>query len=242
MKQNKSRFFILLSLCLCGVLFLSGCEISSSSDVIEIPSTSGDGNAAPVVEEPVVDAEVVPQEENVVEDGTVVEEAAPAEETVENTATEETATEGATEEATTEATAEETTTEATVTEEATTEEVVTEAPPADGIYAVQSGDTLGQIAERFGVSVADIAAASGLSNLDSLDVGQELTIPDAGFAETVANSEGSGEQIHVVRTGDTMYSIGRAYGFTVQELQQYNQIANPDSLDIGQEIKIPASE
>ena len=44
-------------------------------------------------------------------------------------------------------------------------------------YAVQSGDTLSQIAETFGVTVVAIAGASQLDDPDVLEVGQELTIP-----------------------------------------------------------------
>ena len=113
----------------------------------------------------------------------------------------------------------------------------------DGVYVVQSGDTLGQIAQRFGVSIQDIAAASGLVNVDSLDVGQELTIPAAGFAEQQAAeappAEAAGERIHIVQRGDNLYRIGLLYGFTVEELTTYNGLVNPNSLDVGQEIKIP---
>ncbi|MEA3349940.1 MAG: LysM peptidoglycan-binding domain-containing protein [Chloroflexota bacterium] len=44
-------------------------------------------------------------------------------------------------------------------------------------YVVQSGDTLGQIAEHYNISVEDIAAASGITDINILEVGQMLTIP-----------------------------------------------------------------
>ena len=64
----------------------------------------------------------------------------------------------------------------------TTEEAADETPALeDGVYVVRSGDTLGQIAFAFGISVEDIVAANNLTNPDSLDVGQELVIPDEGL-------------------------------------------------------------
>ncbi len=54
------------------------------------------------------------------------------------------------------------------------------APPAvsaAATYTVKSGDTLASIAASFGVSVSDIAQASGLQNVDAISVGQVLTIP-----------------------------------------------------------------
>lgn len=44
-------------------------------------------------------------------------------------------------------------------------------------YTVQRGDTLGQIAARFGVSVEQIAKANDLVNTNLLEVGQVLTVP-----------------------------------------------------------------
>ena len=44
-------------------------------------------------------------------------------------------------------------------------------------HIVQSGDTLGQIADRYGVSVEAIAEASNIANVNILEVGQTLVIP-----------------------------------------------------------------
>ena len=49
-------------------------------------------------------------------------------------------------------------------------------------YTVQSGDTLFQIAGNFGVRVARLADANGISNADWIEVGQVLTIPKAAQA------------------------------------------------------------
>ncbi len=48
-------------------------------------------------------------------------------------------------------------------------------------YVVQPGDTLGTIAERYGVTVAEIMAANNLPG-DVLSVGQQLVIPAASLA------------------------------------------------------------
>ncbi len=56
--------------------------------------------------------------------------------------------------------------------------VSTPSPSAAGAtYTVGPGDTLWDIALRFGVTVEALAQANGLSNLDQLEVGQELIIP-----------------------------------------------------------------
>ncbi len=51
-------------------------------------------------------------------------------------------------------------------------------------YVVQSGDTLGEIAQRYGVSVNALMQANGLDDADLLTVGQTLTIPAPEPGET----------------------------------------------------------
>ncbi len=50
-------------------------------------------------------------------------------------------------------------------------------PTPAGLYIVQPGDTLSELAIRFGTTVADIMAANGLTDPDSLQIGQPLIIP-----------------------------------------------------------------
>jgi LysM repeat protein len=59
------------------------------------------------------------------------------------------------------------------------------APPAsdpgeEEIYVVQAGDSLGAIAGRFGIAIADIVEANGLENQDFIFSGQRLIIPRPG--------------------------------------------------------------
>lgn len=45
------------------------------------------------------------------------------------------------------------------------------------IYVVQRGDTLGEIATRFGVPLADLARINNIQNWDIIEIGDELIIP-----------------------------------------------------------------
>jgi LysM repeat protein len=58
-----------------------------------------------------------------------------------------------------------------------------ESTPLESVtYVVEAGDTLGLIAEKFGVPLSDLMIANGLTNKDFIQVGQELTIPLGGVA------------------------------------------------------------
>lgn len=52
-------------------------------------------------------------------------------------------------------------------------------------YIIQKGDRLSDIAKRFGLTVAEIAQANGISDPDKINYGQKLIIPKKGeFATT----------------------------------------------------------
>ena len=141
----------------------------------------------------------------------------------------------------------ETTTEETTPTETTTETTdAAETADAPGAYTVQTGDTLGEIAEQFGVTVEALAAANGITNPDTLDVGQVLTIPIPGTADTTTTTEtpdttSTEEQIHIVKAGENLFRIGLQYGLSWVTLAQYNGIANPNSITAGQTINIPCA-
>jgi len=59
--------------------------------------------------------------------------------------------------------------------------------PTLTVHVVQPGDTLGSIAVQYDVSVADLMAANGLTDPDTLDVGQALIIPVGGFGLPTAS-------------------------------------------------------
>ena len=54
-----------------------------------------------------------------------------------------------------------------------------------------------------------------------------------------AGSQSSGERIHVVQPGETLFSIARAYGVDMWTLARANGIVNPNHILVGQELTIP---
>ncbi|MCX8067766.1 MAG: LysM peptidoglycan-binding domain-containing protein [Anaerolineae bacterium] len=76
-------------------------------------------------------------------------------------------------------------------------------------------------------------------------VSPEATPPQGSVAPTVPvftaqMAPGPGEQVYIVRSGDTLYSIARRFGVSLQALQQRNNIVNPDDIKVGQQLIIPA--
>lgn len=106
-------------------------------------------------------------------------------------------------------------------------------------YIVQSGDNLYQISLRFGVSMMDIARANELANFDQVYAGQELTIPAVEAEEETAESS-EAAATHLVKEGETVFSIAFAYGIAWTKLVEANDIVSPYTLEVGQSLIVPA--
>lgn len=96
-------------------------------------------------------------------------------------------------------------------------------------YVVKKGDTLYGIANKYNVSIDNLKSYNNLST-DSLSIGQIIKIPD--------NKTNSNE--YVVKSGDSLYSISRKYGVSVDELMSVNNLKST-VLSVGQVLKIPNS-
>ncbi len=102
-------------------------------------------------------------------------------------------------------------------------------------HVVQPGETLSQIAQRYGVAMSEIMAANNITNPNLIKPGQELVIPGI----TQAEAEAASRTVHVVQPGETLLDIARQYGISLQELIQANNITNPNLIKPGQELVIP---
>ncbi len=79
----------------------------------------------------------------------------------------------------------------------------TETPQAEMEYTVETGDTLGAIAVKFSITVAEITAANEISNPDALEVGQVLIIRRPFVAVSTQNSLPAEEFIEETETAST---------------------------------------
>lgn len=89
-------------------------------------------------------------------------------------------------------------------------------------YTVQKGDSLYSIAREFNTTAQEIKSLNNLEN-NLLSIGQELKIPAFQSLETT----------YTVKRGDSLYSIARKYGTTVDKLKQLNNLTS-NLLNIGQ--------
>jgi len=106
-----------------------------------------------------------------------------------------------------------------------------QAPLGTFTYTVQRGDTLFGIANKFNTTVHNILVFNNIPNPNIIYVGQVLTIPQSP-PEAI---------IYTVRPGDTVYSIARRFGTSVQNIVTFNYLSNPNLIYVGQRLVVTAS-
>ena len=121
--------------------------------------------------------------------------------------------------------------------------------PADKLmqwqpYQVKSGDTLGAIAKRYQISVAELQRLNKLSG-NTIRIGQSLLIPRAGDASqqlaqrpAAVSPATATEIVHLVQRGDTLWDLSRKFDVTVAQLRSWNKLSASASLREGQKLSI----
>jgi len=100
-------------------------------------------------------------------------------------------------------------------------------------YIVKKGDTLWDIAKKYGTTTATLRRINGLDRASRIYVGQKLMVTNQGSEES-----GNDYYIYIVRRGDTLSRIAQAFGTSVQSLIRLNNIDDAGKLDVGMRLKI----
>lgn len=100
----------------------------------------------------------------------------------------------------------------------------------ENYYIVKKGDSLWSIANKYGLTVDKLKDINNLSS-NMLSVGQKLLINDG------TNVDNVNENYYIVKSGDTLYSIAKKYGLTVDELKKMNNLSN-NTLSINQKLLV----
>jgi membrane-bound lytic murein transglycosylase D len=115
-------------------------------------------------------------------------------------------------------------------------------------HSVRRGETLSQIASRYGTTVSLLQQANGIRQANRLSIGQRLIIPRGAItrvaaATPVARTASAparpvGPLTYRVRRGDTLWAIARRHGVSMSGLMELNALREDSILKPGDRIVI----
>lgn len=97
-------------------------------------------------------------------------------------------------------------------------------------YTVKYGDTLSEIAEKFGTTVSILVSLNGISNPDLIYPGQKLII-SKGNSKIFTG-------LVLVKAGDTVSGIASRYNTTVENIVNLNDLKNANLIYPGQTLRV----
>lgn len=121
-------------------------------------------------------------------------------------------------------------------------------------YKVKSGDSIGEIAQAYNTNIDVIKSINKLSS-STIYIGDYLLVPvpqNASQKEISAyalsnaqtryqpniNQQNKTKITYIVRNGDSLWDISRAYGVSITQLSRWNRMSRNDTLSVGKQLVI----
>lgn len=114
------------------------------------------------------------------------------------------------------------------------------------VHTVEKGHTLYSISRAYGTDIETIVKHNPGSD-KALSTGATLwipvrKIPDVQAGQDAVSGTGPAFVFHIVKPGETLYSVSRIYGIGVPEIESLNPEAVSEGLKAGSRIRIPVNE
>ncbi|MDH2926858.1 N-acetylmuramoyl-L-alanine amidase [Lonepinella koalarum] len=119
-------------------------------------------------------------------------------------------------------------------------------------HKVKSGETLGGLAQKYGVKSADILSLNNLKRKE-LWIDETIKIPDNGKNSTISTAKAKDKKadkstdnnnikdsgvVHTVKSGESLNKIAKKYNVSVDDIVTLNQLKRKE-LRIDEKLKIP---
>ena len=131
---------------------------------------------------------------------------------------------------------------------------VAQVPPGKRInwvrHKIKNGETLSHISKKYRSTVALIREVNNIRG-SRIRAGKYLMVPTATKSlkayslsansrlASIQNTNRNGnKRVHIVRSGQSLWSISRSYGVTIRALAKWNGIAPIDTLSVGQKLVV----
>jgi len=114
-------------------------------------------------------------------------------------------------------------------------------------HTIVKGETLTMLAKKYHSTVGDIMRLNSMNAKSQLKIGEKIKIPASSSAQktTVSKNTAKTKTIkndsevttHYVLQNETLYSIGKQFGVTVEQLKEWNNLTD-DNLHFGQRLAV----
>ncbi len=111
-------------------------------------------------------------------------------------------------------------------------------PGSAQTYVVKPGDTFWNIAQKFSVSVNDIASWNKITAKSALVSGQKLTIKAANQQAVAVSAAGIRSISYTVKQGDSLAQISRKFNVSIADLRKWNPPTRSNALTPGKKLKV----
>jgi len=122
-----------------------------------------------------------------------------------------------------------------IKEEVTISAKAAQTPPQgeDEYHVVKKGESLGKIAKKHSITLAELKELNGIGKKSKIMPGQKLLVKKAAPVPEA--------DTYVVRKGDTLFGVAKKFGLTPEELKGLNGLAD-EKLKTGQELLVKKEE
>ena len=117
-------------------------------------------------------------------------------------------------------------------------------------HKVKNGEAISQIADKYNTTVSTIRSANNLKS-NTIRAGHHLMIPvatkplsaysksaDARLAKTQNRTRKGNKLEHIVRSGESFWTISQRYKVTTRQLSAWNGMAPRDTLSVGKKLVV----
>lgn len=115
------------------------------------------------------------------------------------------------------------------------------APAKPTSYVVQAGDTLTDVAAKFGLTNQQLADFNGLTSTSNLFAGARLALVDSPSAKSARNKPAQPTtDNYTVKAGDSLIGLASRFGLEPEELAKLNNTSATRMLQVGENLTVPA--
>lgn len=111
--------------------------------------------------------------------------------------------------------------------------------PTSRTHTVRRGETLGRIADKYGLDLKTLASRNGIRKPYTLTVGQRLQVPGGGGSSSSSTSSSSTSTriVYTVRSGNDLDDVAALFGVTEGDIKSWNDLKST-RLKSGQKLTI----